>query len=45
MDPGELDAAILDDAWFPGDLGYESRETPAAGSPEEGDSKGGEQEK
>ena len=26
MDPGELDAAICDDACFPGDLGYESRE-------------------
>ena len=24
MDPGELDAAIPDDACFPGDLGYES---------------------
>ena len=26
MDPDELDAAIRDDACFPGDLGYESRE-------------------
>ena len=26
MGPGELDAAIRDDACFPGDLGYESRE-------------------
>ena len=27
MDPGELDAAICDDACFPGDLGFGSRET------------------
>ena len=27
MEPDELDAAICDDARFPGDLGYESRET------------------
>ena len=27
MDPGELDAAICDDACFPGDLGFVSRET------------------